>query len=633
MFYPEGVMCESLKQNKQAELISLEDLSGKTFFVPSYQRGFRWTRLQVKKLILDLCEFVDNKDFEKYCLQPIVVRKMDGNEYELIDGQQRLTAWYLIGEAYKHYDGKTKSDTFSNYALKYEGKAHFQKFLEKVRNCNEKDAQKYLEALKSYMEQHNINDIDSKNALQIIDFLLDGNLYEDIKGIKNIYNSLNEGNESNREKSVCVIWHELESKANQPDDEKVIEAFANINANKISLTDAELIKAILMRAYGYELKLTKKERKGLSDDIVDSMRAEREAIFTNQWENVERGLNNNSLWGFFMPNVKEYETRIEALFDIWYENQKSGANPILVSDGDHVLYRAVDKYLNKSGSDLLAENLWKEIIQIYETLEDWYSNYFYYHIIGCYSAIEKNIKGAGLVKSLYCDYNSGTKSSFRSKLCSKLKMALYAKLNVDSNKNKNTDNVTWDDIESLIRTLKYNDGDRTIIALLCFNIALLVNTNNVVSQSKNEWFPFYYFKKLRSNGKIQLEHIYAQNYKGPQEGLWSKEEIDQISNMALIDSSLNESIGNGNFFEKRDIVLRAMLGENKKSEPDKYYEESVLFPGTRCVFLRMWHTDDDGKTTYNCDNNTPFHEIVWTKDDGKYYLDFICSSIRKLLDV
>jgi hypothetical protein len=160
-----------------------------------------------------------------------------------------------------------------------------------------------------------------------------------------------------------------------------------------------------------------------------------------------------------------------------------------------------------------------------------------------------------------------------------------------------------------------------------------VNTNNVVSQSKNEWFPFYYFKKLRSNGKIQLEHIYAQNYKGLQEGLWSKEEIDQISNMALIDSSLNESIGNGNFFEKRDIVLRAMLGENKKSEPDKYYEESVLFPGTRCVFLRMWHTDDDGKTTYNCDNNTPFHEIVWTKDDGKYYLYFICSSICKLFDV
>lgn len=625
MFYWRCIMCNksgNLKQNKQAELISLENLSGKNFFVPSYQRGFRWTRLQVKKLILDLYDFVYKDDFERYCLQPIVVRENNG-KYELIDGQQRLTAWYLIGEAYKHYDDKTKKKTFSDYTLEYEEKSNFQKFIGYVRDCQEKNAKDYLDSLENYMKQNNINDIDSKNAFQIIEFLLDDTLPEEItEKIKNIYRLLND---VDKEKNVCVIWHELESNVNQTDDEKVIEAFANINANKISLTDAELIKAILMRAYGKELVLSKNLKKSLSQNIVDSMYAEREAIFTNQWETVERGLNNDSFWGFFMPNVKEYETRIEALFDIWYEKQKS----VIVPDGDHVLYRAVDRYLEQKKS---AESLWKEILQIYETLDDWYSNYFYYHIIGCYSAIEKSIKGAGLVKELYCEYIDGTKNEFRSGLCCKLKKSLYKKINMDANKDNNMDSVDFDDIEAMIRTLKYNDGDRTIIALLCFNIALLVNTNNVVSQSKNEWFPFYYFKKLRSSGKIQLEHIYPQNYKGTYQGLWSKEEIDKISNMALMDSSLNESIGNGNFFEKRDIVLRAMFGEEKKSEPTKYYDESVLFPGTRCVFLRMWHTDANGKTISNCSNNTPFHEVVWTKDDGEYYLDFICSSIRKLFE-
>ena len=56
------------------ELKSISDLQGMVFFIPSYQRGYRWTQQQVKDLLNDVNEFNDdNNGF--YCIQPLVVKK------------------------------------------------------------------------------------------------------------------------------------------------------------------------------------------------------------------------------------------------------------------------------------------------------------------------------------------------------------------------------------------------------------------------------------------------------------------------------------------------------------------------------------------------------------------------------
>ena len=62
------------------------------FYVPAYQRGYRWKE-EVKMLLNDIHEIGEGKN---YSLQPIVVRKIDEKKFELIDGQQRLTSIYLI---------------------------------------------------------------------------------------------------------------------------------------------------------------------------------------------------------------------------------------------------------------------------------------------------------------------------------------------------------------------------------------------------------------------------------------------------------------------------------------------------------------------------------------------------------
>ncbi len=63
-----------MAENK-IELKSVRELLGMKFFIPSYQRGYRWTDLQIENLLNDILEFSKGIDGDFYCLQPLVVKK------------------------------------------------------------------------------------------------------------------------------------------------------------------------------------------------------------------------------------------------------------------------------------------------------------------------------------------------------------------------------------------------------------------------------------------------------------------------------------------------------------------------------------------------------------------------------
>ena len=102
--------------NNNIELRSVGELEGMNFFIPDYQRGYRWTRQQVEDLLDDINEF-RGVDGGFYCIQPLVVAKrkddtfkkikeeaqnMDDvvrllkGSWEVVDGQQRLTTIFII---------------------------------------------------------------------------------------------------------------------------------------------------------------------------------------------------------------------------------------------------------------------------------------------------------------------------------------------------------------------------------------------------------------------------------------------------------------------------------------------------------------------------------------------------------
>ena len=70
------------------------------YWIPAYQRGYRWTGLQVTQLLDDIWDFIQASEKKRrtsfYCLQPLVVRKLGDGRYEVVDGQQRLTSLFIL---------------------------------------------------------------------------------------------------------------------------------------------------------------------------------------------------------------------------------------------------------------------------------------------------------------------------------------------------------------------------------------------------------------------------------------------------------------------------------------------------------------------------------------------------------
>lgn len=90
-------------EDKRIAEFSVYDLSAKktifsdtsiSYVIPLYQRAFAWEDKEIVQLIDDINDF-DNKDGNSYYLGAIIVSRKD-NRYEVIDGQQRLTALFLL---------------------------------------------------------------------------------------------------------------------------------------------------------------------------------------------------------------------------------------------------------------------------------------------------------------------------------------------------------------------------------------------------------------------------------------------------------------------------------------------------------------------------------------------------------
>ena len=65
-------------------IVAINQLLGKEFFIPSFQRGYRWNEEQVEDLLEDIWEFFNiskKDDGEFYCLQPVIVKK-DGDRLD-----------------------------------------------------------------------------------------------------------------------------------------------------------------------------------------------------------------------------------------------------------------------------------------------------------------------------------------------------------------------------------------------------------------------------------------------------------------------------------------------------------------------------------------------------------------------
>ena len=417
----------NMNSNVVLEAKTVGNIKG-NFFVPKYQRGYRWTDSQVKTLMNDLWENCNQETKKEYCLQPVVVRKRAEDDYELIDGQQRFTTIMIL---LNFLNSKVPGLT-TKYSLEYETRAGTATFLQSI---NSDDAEKNIDFFHVYQAYQAIEDWISNNLGEGMNL---------ISGIMKLLPYLTD--------NVKVIWYEV------GDDEDPIALFTRLNIGRIQLTNAELIKALLLKSY--------------NDDDVDKDKIERSI----QWDGIEKELrsDNDELWYFLTTkDASSYPTRIELLFDMM-------ANKAETEKEKYFTFFWFENEIKQHGVKAIWENIQKDFLQI----KEWYSDSLFYHKIGYLIS-----SGSKTMQEMFTLAKNKRKRAFVKELDGMIAESINFNMKEDE---------TYSD-------LNYKDNYAWISKLL-----LLFNVESIIKEGVYQRFPFSKY----NTAEWSLEHIHAQNSQG-----------------------------------------------------------------------------------------------------------------------
>lgn len=643
------------------ELKSIAELQDLAFFIPDYQRGYRWTRQQVEDLLNDILEFSQKENAGIYCLQPLVVVRKSSDEqlldkirqaddlsevkrllngqWEVVDGQQRLTTIRLILEVLQH-------PRF--YDIKYATREKSAEFLNKIAR------QDTTQENEDNIDYHHISQavivirewMEKKNTEKFLSVLL---------------------------KQVKFIWYETQ-------EENPKEVFTRLNIGKISLTNAELVKALLLNKSNFDS----------ADD--NKIRLWQQEI-SMEWDVMEYALQSSEFWLFLNKPNSERPTRIDFIFDMICHSdllQCKDNNEKEAAD-DYKTFRYFYHYLTvqKQQGIPMAQathTIWEKTQEIFQTLQEWFDDKELYHYIGFLICMGKS------VDEIYSQWTRYTaKSDFnKTYLMPEIKNSLRGTDIENTYYEVNTDDKQ-----------KHNGGSKTNCRpiLLLHNLQTVINQNNVLTGNKKYddgvfyKFPFHLYKSegwdvehIDSNTENKLNTIQAQRewllnaYFGLQDKAYqqlreriqdffrqytgkayeqsdnpdkqeerntqfgelknaiedinssrrlSQDEKNRIWNFTLLDSSTNRSYGNAIFPAKRRAIIGKDQGK-KVSTPQTDEEgqimdskpenasSSFIPPCTKYVFLKYYNT-------------VSFDPNTWTKDDAKAYEDNIKEVLKDFL--
>lgn len=295
------------------------------FFIPAYQRGYRWNATQVTQLLEDIREFTRRKNpqpDEFYCLQPLVLLAGQDGSYEVVDGQQRLTTLLLI---LRHFNDRAAAKYQQVlYTLVYATRPNLLAFL-----ANPSDA----------LAAKNIDYFHIATAIKVIEAWF-AERESEVEAIKDAF--LNKAK---------VIWFQLGA------GENPVAAFTRLNVGKIPLTNGELIRALFLRS---------------TPGNADEGRRLRIAY---EWDLVEKALQDPAFWSFLRNETGRSGSRIDFLFTLAAMQQ--GMKP---GTDDYATFNHFSQQLIGKGAD--PAEAWLEVKKIHMLLAEWFEDRRLYHLVG-----------------------------------------------------------------------------------------------------------------------------------------------------------------------------------------------------------------------------------------------------------
>lgn len=596
-------------------------LKNYSFYIPNYQRGYKWSKENIEDLLNDI-NSIDNNNKKDHCLHNLTiieineehpmynltVKSRDKINYEVVDGQQRLTTIYLLlkyleikEETYNlYYQIREKTKDFIDSKLK--------EVIINIKN-NHYEIEKIFSDLVKYNNNYNKQDIYFIcNALYCMHQWFTNNT--DNK----IYDKL---------KNVYFYKHELTGIKGET-------VFANLNSGRVPLTDIELIKADLI------INISEEKNKSLNNDILLN---EIRINIGRLWDEMESFLAQDEVWYWIAANNKS-ANKLSLLFNLIgieffkdYENKKN----------------------NKTSNDILDE-----IKDYYYTIKDWYYDNDMYHLVGIAINIDIKIDKLFEIKENIAKNKCELKSEIIQSIINKLSLKIddndsiksikigetqYEDLNYQNRKyiekimlllnclegynfnkkifnkgfryrfdlhNKEEwsiehifpQNATKENYKSYILDLIFlfkEENKKEELKKICGILGIVNNNENIEELKK------LIIEKLREsineNKDIDINKI-----KEISDNMQFMD-IQSIGNLALLSKNINSSLKNDIFEEKRNKLLK------------KLSEENIFIPP---LTLKIFSKNFDGAERT---------KAYWTPTDFDKYLEYQKNKLKQLLDL
>ena len=558
-----------MAENK-IEIKSVHELLGMKFFIPSYQRGYRWTYLQTENLLNDILEFNKGVDGDFYCLQPLVVKERKKDLLNVIDGQQRLTTIYLILKALENEECPS---------IEYERESYI------------KDCDKSTEIKKDTIEIYHLT-----SAKYFIDrwIHLKKRNDEEKKWInpKDVKIDIKVFRNKILEQTKFIFYN-----VGNVSEEQEHDIFNNLNSGKIALTNAELIKALFLNKVGKE-------------DIAH--REVEQRLLADEFDQIERTLRQDDFWYFLAGNTPKPSSCVNLLFDLMLES--SVQNGKYRTDEPFRTFFYFNDLINGDKEPYKqSKDTWEKVRKVFHIMEGWFNDSVMYNLIGYHRAANGGKTLCEIYKK-FCKEKS--KNEFKKWLVDECKNHIdypdgFMQLRYDENKDK---------VFNLLLLLNIATLNERPKEAVKFSFANFHKYNwdveHISPQNpKNDDDLKKAVEKFKDNEYLK-NLIDALNKEEKDTNIIEEErakyfaagdDLMGIQNLTLLSAHDNRGIGNKFFFEKRQKL-------------QEYYQQGSFIPACSMnVFMKFY-------------SEKPEQMAFWDKDDRDSYKNKLEQTIKNFFD-
>ncbi|GGJ79413.1 uncharacterized protein with ParB-like and HNH nuclease domain [Anoxybacillus voinovskiensis] len=507
------------------------------FVIPEYQRSYVWQSENIQDLIDDLYYAFMNKRDSEYFLGSLVLKRTknkDFAEYEVLDGQQRLTTFFLMfavlrdlleERAFKNnlqqkiYQEADELDMVpERQRITYQIRDQVEDFIKKY--VIALDGTTLIDELKVEKEKDNVSISNMANAILVLREQLEDK--EELgEFVKFIFNK------------ALVIYVSTDN------TEDAFRMFTILNDRGIPLTSADILKSMNIGQLHNEKEIKK---------------------YAKYWEEIEGrfGEGFDRFLNFVRTIIVKEKARTNLLEEFEEKIYKAGK----LTQGKETLdfikqYDEVYENVIELADNELS-NAFKNLITIMKIgfrSEDWIPPVMYYYAKFKTNKIDEFLRK--LEFKFAGDWISGVNSTPRLEAMNNILKAIEQTDVSNVNDLINNDDIFSVDVEEFKRQISGNVYKKQYAKYLLLKMEYLLGDNTVhLSGYKN----------------ISVEHIlpqnpdknsqWAQDFTEDERAYWT----DKIANLVLISKRKNSSLSNLDFKQKKERYLKGHMDVFKGSK-------------------------------------------------------------------